>query len=52
MKGWKSKMEIILETNKYLIGATKEKKYLEQSFKLRYEDLILAFDEKKKQNRL
>ncbi|HHU21710.1 MAG TPA: GNAT family N-acetyltransferase [Acholeplasma sp.] len=44
-------MEIILETNKYLIGATKEKKYLEQSFKLRYEDLILAFDEKKQKNK-
>ena len=25
MKGWKSKMEIILETNKYLIGDKKEK---------------------------
>ena len=34
-------MEILLETNKYLIGITKEPKYLEQSYKLIFEDLIL-----------
>jgi putative hemolysin len=44
-------MEIILETNKYLIGITKEKKYLEQSFKLRFEDLILEFNKAKKANK-
>ena len=43
-------MEILLETNKYLIGITKEPKYLEQSFKLRFEDLILEFNKTKKAN--
>lgn len=43
-------MELILETNKYLIGITKEPKYLEQSFKLRFRDLILEYDHTKKAN--
>ncbi len=43
-------MEILLEINKYLIGITKEPKYLEQSFKLRFEDLILEFNKTKKAN--
>lgn len=43
-------MEILLEINKYLIGITKEPKYLEQSFKLRFEDLILEFNKTKKEN--
>ena len=44
-------MEILLEINKYLIGITKEPKYLEQSFKLRFEDLILEFNKTKKENK-
>ena len=43
-------MEILLEINKYLIGITKEPKYLEQSFKLRFRDLILEYDHTKKAN--
>lgn len=38
----------LMETNKYLITITKDPKYLEQSFQLRFKDLILEFNKTKK----